>query len=128
MPLPVKQVDKIYFFRILEEMTSSRGEIELLIMLALIRLGPDAYGVPIAHEIESTARRSVALASIYATLERLEERGLTASRLGEATHERGGRAKRYFQITAAGLRDVRSRRASLVRMWSGVRQLEGGQA
>jgi PadR family transcriptional regulator PadR len=109
-------------------MAEGRGDIELLILLALIRLGPDAYGVPIAREIESTARRPVAVASVYATLERLEQRGLTASHLGEATAERGGRAKRYFRITAAGLREARSRRASLVRMWNGLPELEGGKA
>jgi PadR family transcriptional regulator PadR len=109
-------------------MPNSHGEIELLILLALIRLGPEAYGVPIAREIESRARRTVALAGVYAALERLEKRGLTTSELGEATPERGGRAKRYFRITAAGLREVRLRRASLVRMWTGVPELEGGHA
>src|SRR5580704_1281369 len=119
-------IDRHDFFCILEEMSGSRaGEIELLVLLALIRLGPEAYGVPIAQEIESTARRSVALATVYATLERLEGRGLTTSELGEATAERGGRAKRFFRITPVGLREVKSRRAALVRMWNGIPELKG---
>jgi PadR family transcriptional regulator PadR len=104
------------------------GEIELLVLLALIRLGPEAYGVPIAREIESTAKRSVALATVYATLDRLEERGLTTSELGEATAERGGRAKRFFRITAVGLQEAKSRREALVRMWNGIPELKGGTA
>ena len=82
------------------------GDVELLVLLALIRLAPQAYGVPIAREIEVAGKRFVALGSVYAALERLADRGLVRSELGEATKERGGRAKRYFQITAAGLREV----------------------
>jgi PadR family transcriptional regulator, regulatory protein PadR len=58
------------------------GEFELMVLLALIRLGEDAYGVPICHEIEKRSGREVALGSVYATLERLEEKGLVTSRLG----------------------------------------------
>lgn len=65
------------------------GELELVLLLALIRLGDEAYGVPIARELEHQARRSVSLGSVYATLERLEERGLVKSRIGEPTAERG---------------------------------------
>jgi DNA-binding PadR family transcriptional regulator len=106
----------------------SLGDFELLVLLALIRLAPQAYGVPIAREIEVRGKRSVALGSVYAALERLAERGLVKSELGEATQERGGRAKRYFQITAKGLREVRSTREALIGMWQGVPQLEGGTA
>lgn len=106
----------------------SLSDIELLILLALIRLAPDAYGVPIAREIEATAKRSVALSSVYATLERLEAKGLVKSELGEATQERGGRAKRYFQVTGVGVRAVRSTRQALMAMWQGIPAVEGGQA
>ena len=106
----------------------SLGDLELLILLALIRLGPDAYGVPIAREIEANAKRSVALGSVYAVLERLETRGLVGSKLGEATPERGGRAKRYFHVTAKGLREVQATRQALTAMWTGIPALEGGKA
>ncbi len=98
----------------------SLNDLELLVLLALLRLAPEAYGVPIAREIESKAKRSVALSTIYATLERLEAKGLVKSEIGEATPERGGRAKRYFQVTGLGVREVRSTRQALIGMWQGV--------
>ena len=94
-----------------------------MILLALMRLGDDAYGVPIARELEATVGRPVALASVYATLERLVERGLVESELGEPTPERGGRAKKYFKLTGKGLREVRSAKQSLVKLWKGLPQL-----
>src|SRR5262245_48826699 len=84
------------------------GTNDLMILLALMRLGDDAYGVPIARELEDAAGRPVALASVYATLDRLVERGLVDAELGDPTPERGGRAKKYFRITGKGIRDVRS--------------------
>jgi DNA-binding PadR family transcriptional regulator len=119
-----------YFLFIVEEMAQKQsiGDVELLVLLALIRLGPEAYGVPIAREIEARGKRTLALGSVYAALERLAEKGLVTSQLGEATQERGGRAKRYFQVTAKGLREVRSTRQSLVGMWQDLPQLEGGRA
>ena len=103
------------------------SELELLIMLALIRLEPEAYGVPIAREIEERTKRTVALSSVYASLERLEARGLVRSELGEATKERGGRAKKYFQVTAQGARDVRATQAALMSMWHGIPIAEGAR-
>jgi PadR family transcriptional regulator, regulatory protein PadR len=104
----------------------SIGDLELLVLLALIRLGDDAYGVPITRDIEAHGKRSVALGGVYAALERLEEKGLVRSELGEATQERGGRAKRYFHITESGLREVRAARRSLIEIWRGVQELEAG--
>ena len=71
----------------------SLGHFELLVLLALLRHGDEAYGVPIAHAIEQSTGKRVILASVYNTLERLEEKGLVASTMGEPTSERGGRAK-----------------------------------
>lgn len=99
------------------------GGFELLVLLALIRLGDDAYGVPISEAIEESSGRDVALGSVYITLERLERKGLVSSRRGEPTPERGGRAKTYFRITAKGLREVRQAQRTLVRLWRGVPQL-----
>jgi len=102
------------------------GGVELMVLLALIRLGDDAYGVPIADEIEASLGRSVSVGSVYITLDRLEHKGLVSSRLGEPTAERGGRAKTYFRPTAKGLREVRVAKRTLMRLWQGVPQLEGG--
>src|SRR6202171_4849886 len=102
------------------------GGFELLVLLALIRLGDDAYGVPISDAIEESSGREVALGSVYITLDRLESKGLVSSRLGEPTPERGGRAKTYFHITAKGLRKVRQARGTLINLWNGVPPLQGG--
>jgi PadR family transcriptional regulator, regulatory protein PadR len=107
---------------------TSAGTFELMVMLAVMRLSDGAYGVPISREIELQCGREVALGSVYATLQRLEDNGLVLSRLGEATPERGGRAKKYFRITAMGLREIRETQRSLRRMWKGLPQLEGGVA
>jgi DNA-binding PadR family transcriptional regulator len=104
------------------------GEFELMVLLALIRLGDHAYGVPISREIEQRSGREVALGSVYAALERLEEKGLVTSKLGDPTAERGGRAKRYFHLTEEGLREVRQTQRALVSLWSGLPELEGGIA
>jgi PadR family transcriptional regulator PadR len=104
------------------------GPFELMAMLALMRLGDNAYGVPIFREIEQQCGRQVALGSVYAALERLEAKGFVDSDIGESTPERGGRAKRYFRITAKGLREVREMQRALKKMWRGLPQLEGGAA
>ena len=78
------------------------GELEQLVLLALIRLGSEAYGVPILDEIEKRADRPTSVGSIYATLNRLQKLGYAGSKLGESTPERGGRAKKYFWIKAPG--------------------------
>jgi PadR family transcriptional regulator, regulatory protein PadR len=101
---------------------------DLMLLLALLRLGEDAYGVTIAQELEEQTGREVVVASVYARLERLQERGLVTSSLGDATPERGGRAKRYFRITAAGIREVRDARRSLMNMWKGLPELKGEKA
>lgn len=104
------------------------NDVEVLILLALIRLAPDAYGVPIAREIESRGQRSIALGTVYAVLERLESAGLVSSELGESVPERGGRARRYFEITPDGLEQVRMFHSSLRAMCSGLKALKGGTA
>jgi DNA-binding PadR family transcriptional regulator len=105
---------------------ASLGEFELMVLLAVIRLGDDAYGVPIAHEIKRHSRREAALGSVYAALERLEQKGLVESRLGERTPERGGRAKRFFHVTAQGERKAREARRTLTALWTRLPQPERG--
>jgi DNA-binding PadR family transcriptional regulator len=103
-------------------------DFELMILLAVLRLGDEAYGVPIAREIETTGGRSVVLATVYAALDRLEDNDLVSSSIGEPTPERGGRAKRYFRVTPAGLRSVRQAQRALTSLWTGIPQLERGPA
>jgi len=107
---------------------TSIGSFELMVMLALMRLGDDAYGVAIAREIASRAGREAPLPSIYAALARLESKGLVRSSLGEPTAERGGRAKRYFRVTASGIREVRATHQVLSAMWNGLPHLKGSIA
>jgi DNA-binding PadR family transcriptional regulator len=102
------------------------GNFELMVLLALIRLGDDAYGVPISQAIEESTGREVLVGSVYAALERLAEKGFVTSRVGEPTPERGGRAKRYFRITAKGLRQVRETRRALIKLWDQIPALQGG--
>jgi PadR family transcriptional regulator, regulatory protein PadR len=118
------------FFTILEEMAKREylGNFELIVMLALMRLHEDAYGVTVSREIEEQIGREVARASVYAVLERLESKGFVSSELGEPTPERGGRAKRYFHITAKGLREVHKTRRVLTKLWKGFPQPEGRTA
>jgi PadR family transcriptional regulator PadR len=96
------------------------GELELMLLLAVIRLGEEAYGVTISHELEAYRRRTVSLGSVYAAMERLEVKGLVISSLGDPTPERGGKAKRYFRITKEGLRQVHETRQTLIKMWKAL--------
>ena len=82
--------------------SSGLGEFEQILLLAILRLGVQAYGVAIRSEIESCARREVTPGALYTTLERLERKGLLAARIGDPTPERGGRAKRFYQLTREG--------------------------
>jgi PadR family transcriptional regulator, regulatory protein PadR len=93
------------------------GEFELMLMLTVIHLGEEAYGVTISRRLEKHRKRSVAIGSVYAALERLEEKGLVSSVLGEPTPERGGKAKRYFRVTQEGLRQIHRTREVLTGMW-----------
>jgi DNA-binding PadR family transcriptional regulator len=93
-----------------------------------LRLGRDAYGVPIAAEIAEKTGREILQGSVYGTLERLESKGLVVSELGEATAQRGGRAKRYFKLTAEGLRQVRQAQRALEALWVDLPPIAGIKA
>jgi PadR family transcriptional regulator, regulatory protein PadR len=121
------QLRKANFFAIVELMTgrSYLGEFELMILLAVIHLGDEAYGVPISRELEAHRGRDVSVGSVYAALERMEAKGLVASSLGDPTPERGGKAKRYFRVTREGLRQVHDTRRVLKQMWRTLPELKG---
>ncbi|HVH56797.1 MAG TPA: helix-turn-helix transcriptional regulator [Vicinamibacterales bacterium] len=99
-------------------------DFELMILLAILRVGDEAYGVQIAREIEATGGRRVLLGAAYTALDRLERNGLVTSTLGAPSAVRGGRAKRYFRVTARGVRAVRNTQRALVALWRGVPQLK----
>ena len=127
---PPKLLRNPDLFAILEEMPSRSylGEFELMILLAVIRLGDDAYGVPISKELLDTTGRDVALGSVYAALDRLEQKELVSSTLGDPTPARGGRAKRYFRVTSKGIREAKMSKKALISLWRGIPQMEGERA
>ena len=101
-------------------MASSLGDFEQLVLLAVLRLGQEAYGVSVIREIEERTGREVAVGAMYTTLYRLERKGLVSSRTGESTSERGGRAKRYFRIKAKGRQAMEDSLVALASMTRGL--------
>jgi DNA-binding PadR family transcriptional regulator len=95
------------------------GELEQVVLLAVLRLGDEAYAVPILDEIERCTGRSVSRGSVYVTLDRLETKGYLRSRLGDPIAERGGRAKRYYMLRPRALQALRHSRRALVALWRG---------
>jgi PadR family transcriptional regulator PadR len=104
------------------------GNFELMVLLAVLRVGDTAYGVSIARQLEETSGRAVLIASVYAALDRLVTKGLMASTIGEPTAQRGGRAKRHFKVTAKGLREARETQRTLVKLWKGLPALQRSAA
>lgn len=98
----------------------SIGEFEQLILLAILRLGDHAYGVPILEEIRRHSRRKVLRPAVYVALARLEEKGLVTSRAGDGEGGRRGRPRKYFQVSAEGITQLREARDTLLSMWDGL--------
>jgi DNA-binding PadR family transcriptional regulator len=96
------------------------GELEQIVLLAVMRLGDGAYATPILEEIESQAGRRVARGALYTALDRLESKGCLRSKLGEPLAERGGRARRYFTVTPTAVRSLKESRLALMRLWRGI--------
>jgi DNA-binding PadR family transcriptional regulator len=96
------------------------GELEQLILLVVLHLEDDAYANPIGERLASAAGRRIARGALYTALERLEVKGCLRSTMGEPLPERGGRSRRYFTVTATGLRALRSSRKVLLGLWSGL--------
>lgn len=103
---------------------SSLGDFEQLVMLALLRIGEGAYGMIVRREIEERTGREVSLGAIYATLDRLEGKGLVSSSLGEGGRARRGRAKRFFKVEQAGLDALQIALMALDRMRDGIEELD----
>jgi PadR family transcriptional regulator PadR len=104
------------------------GELEQLILLAILRLGDDAYGVTIRAELADRAGRHVAPGALYTALERLEAKGVIASRMGDPTPQRGGRAKRHVTVTAAGRKALTRAVQAYERLLDGLDDLRGAHA
>lgn len=96
------------------------GELEQTVMLATMRLGGEGYGVTVQDAIRKATGRDLTIGTIHKTLVRLEDKGLIASRMGAAEPVRGGRAKRYYELTPAGLKTLRASIAALRRLATGL--------
>ena len=109
-------------------MAETLGTFEQAVLLATLRLGKGAYGRAILREMGETLGRDVSAGAVYATLDRLAAKSYVTSRLGEGTPERGGRARRYFRVTAAGVRALNEAKTALETLWRTVSWPVGGQA
>ena len=97
----------------------SMGEFEQLLLLAVLRLKDEAYGVTMRREIEARTGRAVTLGAIYPTMDRLESKGYVGSTMSEPTGERGGRSRRYFHLRPAGVEALHRARDAFNSMWAG---------
>jgi PadR family transcriptional regulator, regulatory protein PadR len=96
------------------------GEFEHVVLLAILRLGDAAYGVTIRNEIKERTGREPTPGALYTTLDRLEDKGLLTSSMGDPTPQRGGRAKRYVAVSARGMEAVNHARGCYLRLWEGL--------
>ena len=103
------------------------GEFEHLVLLAILRLGDQAYAPAILEELETRTGRPPSPGSMYVTLDRLEEKGLLRSRLADSTDDRGGRPRRYVTVTPLGVRQLRASRTALLELWNGLEGVLDGR-
>jgi PadR family transcriptional regulator len=101
-------------------MADTLGAFEQAVLLAIVRLDENAYGRAVLTEVQVRLERSVAAGAVHATLERLEGKGLIASKLGTGTPIRGGRPRRFYRIKAKGVRALNDARAAVDTLWFGL--------
>ena len=101
-------------------MSDYLGEFEHMVLLSIMRLSDDAYGLAIRNELASVAGRKPSSGSLYTTLDRMEKKGLIESLAGESTRERGDRPRRYVRVTAEGKTMLARSRSSLLALWDGL--------
>jgi DNA-binding PadR family transcriptional regulator len=106
-------------------MPAPLGEFEQLVLLAVLRAGEGAYGTRILQEVRASGVRRASRGAVYVTLARLEHKGLLRARAAAAGGERGGRPRRYLRVTGEGLHALRSSRATLLRLWTGLEGVLG---
>lgn len=99
------------------------GEFEFAVLLAVLHLQQDAYAVPVRELIEQRTGRPVARGALYTGLDRLEAKGCLKSRIGDASDERGGKAKRYYSVTPAGLKAIRATHDALASLTKGLESI-----
>jgi PadR family transcriptional regulator PadR len=104
------------------------GEFEQVVLLAVLRIGNDAYGTSIRREIEARSGRQVTIGATYVTLDRLAGKGYLRAREGPPSEQRSGRAKRFFDVTPAGVAALEAARELQTRMWAGIRLRRAGKA
>jgi len=104
-------------------MAAYLGELEQLLLLTVLRLGADAYGVEIARELEARADRRVSRGALYTSLDRLEDKGLLRWKTAAGTAERSGLPRRLYSVTPAGIEALRASRETLRRMWRGLEHM-----
>jgi PadR family transcriptional regulator PadR len=104
------------------------GEFEQIVLLALLRLGPDAYGAAVCGEIEKRSGRGVSVSAVHTTLDRLEQKDLVRSRVGDPTPQRGGKRKRHFEVAPHGLKALQHSYRSIRNMADGLEDLLGEPA
>jgi len=124
-----KGLTKFYLFDNIKKMPKGSddllGTLELIVLLSLLSLGTDAYGIPIRDEIHRRIGRNISFGAVYVTLQRLQGKGLVESRMGEPTAERGGRAKKFFRVTKAGRQAVDHSRHAIEAMSAGLQEARG---
>ena len=101
------------------------GEFEQIVILALLRLGDDGYGLNVRRELERVAGRDVTFGTVYGTLDRLEEKGYVSSWHADPEPVRGGRARRYFKVEPSGERALAVAKEMMNKMWKGVKLAHG---
>ena len=99
--------------------TTYLGELEQMVLLTVLRLGPEAYALRVREELAAQTGRRVARGAVYITLDRLVKKQYLKSRMGEPTSERGGRRKRFFTVAQQGRAALRTSRAALIKLWRG---------
>lgn len=97
------------------------GEFEELVLLTIANLAKDAYGVAILNDISARANRKLSIGALHSTLTRLEEKGYISSYLGEPTNERGGRRKRYFELTESAVTELNNMKELRDQLWAGAK-------
>ena len=96
------------------------GEFEEIVLLTVMKLGEEAYGVAIKKEIEESLSRSVSIGALHTALQRMTHKGLLVSKLGEATAERGGKKKRFFNVTEAGVQLLEKAKSDRMKLWQAI--------
>src|SRR5689334_22490072 len=118
---PLAMDDCLYYTAVVMKTELLLGGFETLLLLAVIRLDGAAYGVTVREELREQAGKDVAVGAIYTGLARLEQRGLVESWVGDATPERGGRAKKFYRATASGVRAIKDTQTAIRKLSSGLK-------